>query len=96
MNTRQKAVEEAKKIVEIIGHLDFSWAKRVDYIADVLEPKIKEIETLREAAGKLRYVLQMSGQHDFNCTWNADNTCCDCGLTKALKEFDKVMGGGEK
>lgn len=43
-----------------------------------------EIKSLEEKCKRLKLALHKYGIHDFNCTWNADNTCCDCGFKKFL------------
>lgn len=95
-DARQKAEEEAIVIVKkwmrdwyetMIYEKDPSMEALALRVGDALESKIKEIETLREAAGKLRDALKSIEKE----------ACWDCSgeeqAREALKEFDKVMGG---
>ena len=57
---------------------------------EVLESKIKEIETLREAAGKLRDVVERISHGDVE--QGVFDEVYSKFAKEALKEFDKVMG----
>jgi len=116
MSARQKAEAEAITVVKkwmkdwyetMIYERDPSMEALALRVSDALESKIKEIESVWEAAGKLKdavksmleaYVHEYSNlsQCDFDDSDGDGYILQDCakrGAEEALKQFDKVMGG---